>query len=150
MAIDRVCGYTLQFSPGDASDLLESYLERICLLKENSGAVASHPEYQNLCLSLTDLAEEKKATLSMMNSIRDSSTAAGITVQKVPIENVPSIKDFEVLKAISKGAYGRVCLVRKRTTRDIYALKIMNRKEMHRLRLRENVLAEARPPRPPY
>ena len=37
-----------------------------------------------------------------------------------------TIKDFEFLKLISKGAYGRVWLVRRVKTGDTYAMKIVN------------------------
>jgi hypothetical protein len=36
------------------------------------------------------------------------------------------INDFEFLKMISKGAYGRVWLVKRKKTNDIYAMKIIN------------------------
>jgi hypothetical protein len=35
-----------------------------------------------------------------------------------------SIEDFEVLKPISRGAFGRVYLARKRTTGDLFAIKV--------------------------
>ena len=35
-----------------------------------------------------------------------------------------SIDDFEVLKPISRGAFGRVYLARKRTTGDLFAIKV--------------------------
>ena len=34
------------------------------------------------------------------------------------------IDDFEVLKPISRGAFGRVYLARKRTTGDLFAIKV--------------------------
>ena len=34
------------------------------------------------------------------------------------------IEDFEVLKPISRGAFGRVYLAKKRTTGDLYAIKV--------------------------
>ena len=36
------------------------------------------------------------------------------------------IDDFEFIKLISKGAFGRVWLVKKKTTGDFYAMKIVN------------------------
>ena len=33
------------------------------------------------------------------------------------------LKDFDVLKFLGKGAFGRVYLVRRKLTNDIYALK---------------------------
>ena len=35
-----------------------------------------------------------------------------------------SIEDFEILKPISRGAYGRVFLARKRATGDLFAMKV--------------------------
>jgi hypothetical protein len=35
----------------------------------------------------------------------------------------PSIKDFDIIKPISKGAFGSVFLAKKRTTGDYYAIK---------------------------
>lgn len=34
------------------------------------------------------------------------------------------INDFEIIKPISKGAYGKVFLARKRTTGDLFAIKV--------------------------
>lgn len=35
-----------------------------------------------------------------------------------------TIDDFEIIKPISRGAFGRVCLARKRTTGDLFAIKV--------------------------
>ena len=35
-----------------------------------------------------------------------------------------SISDFEILKPISRGAFGRVYLARKAATGDLYAIKV--------------------------
>ena len=40
-----------------------------------------------------------------------------------------TIDDFEVIKGLSSGAYGKVCLARKRTSRDYFALKIIDREK---------------------
>ena len=37
-----------------------------------------------------------------------------------------SIQDFDFIKLLAKGAYGRVWLVRRKVTGDIYAMKIIN------------------------
>jgi hypothetical protein len=57
-------------------------------------------------------------------------------------KKAPSIHDFQILKPISKGAYGRVFLAQKITTKDVYAIKVLNRQEMRTNRQRENVLLE--------
>lgn len=35
-----------------------------------------------------------------------------------------SIDDFEIIKPISRGAFGKVFLARKRTTKDLFAIKV--------------------------
>ncbi|KAG8810651.1 Serine/threonine-protein kinase [Serendipita sp. 399] len=39
-------------------------------------------------------------------------------------------KDFEILKLVGKGTFGRVFQVRKKDTRRIYAMKVLNKKEI--------------------
>lgn len=41
-----------------------------------------------------------------------------------PLKDRTSIDDFEILKPISRGAYGRVFLAKKRTTGDLFAIKV--------------------------
>ena len=47
---------------------------------------------------------------------------------KVPVKRNPviGINDFEEIKLISKGAFGRVVLVKRKATNDYYAMKIIN------------------------
>ena len=42
----------------------------------------------------------------------------------------PSIEDFQVLKRVSSGAYGKVYLCKKHTTGDIYAVKVIRKKDL--------------------
>ena len=42
------------------------------------------------------------------------------------IDNSLSIKDFECIRLINKGAFGRVWLVKRKSTNDLYAMKIVN------------------------
>ena len=55
-----------------------------------------------------------------------------------------TIDDFEVLKRISSGAYGKVYLARKKKTRDLYALKVQRKADMVRKNMVDNVIAERR------
>jgi serine/threonine-protein kinase RIM15 len=40
-----------------------------------------------------------------------------------------SIEDFEVMKGLSSGAYGKVCLVKKSSSGDHFAMKIIDREK---------------------
>ncbi|CAG8579485.1 10890_t:CDS:2 [Paraglomus occultum] len=54
----------------------------------------------------------------------------------------PSIKDFEIIKPISKGAFGSVYLSKKRTTGDYYAIKVLKKSDMIAKNQVTNVKAE--------
>ncbi|KAL5981569.1 hypothetical protein ACLOJK_015631 [Asimina triloba] len=53
-----------------------------------------------------------------------------------------SIDDFDILKPISKGAFGKIFLARKRTTGDLFAIKILKKLDMIRKNDIEHILAE--------
>jgi serine/threonine-protein kinase RIM15 len=54
----------------------------------------------------------------------------------------PSIKDFEIIKPISKGAFGSVYLAKKRSTGDYYAIKVLKKADMVAKNQVTNVKAE--------
>ena len=41
-----------------------------------------------------------------------------------------SIKDFILLKTLSSGAYGKVILARKKATKDLFAIKVLDKNVM--------------------
>jgi microtubule-associated serine/threonine kinase len=51
-----------------------------------------------------------------------------------------SIDDFEIIKPISRGAFGRVYLARKRATGDLYAVKVMRKADL----VRKNMVQSAK------
>ncbi|XP_057469292.1 probable serine/threonine protein kinase IRE4 isoform X1 [Actinidia eriantha] len=53
-----------------------------------------------------------------------------------------SIEDFEIIKPISRGAFGKVYLARKRTTGDLFAIKVLKKLDMIRKNDIERILAE--------
>ncbi|CAO1620589.1 unnamed protein product [Parajaminaea phylloscopi] len=53
-----------------------------------------------------------------------------------------SIRDFDILKPISKGAFGSVYLAKKRTTGDYYAIKVLKKSDMIAKNQITNVKAE--------
>ena len=54
----------------------------------------------------------------------------------------PGIHDFEILKPVSRGAYGRVYLASKRRTGDVFAIKVLEKKEIVRKNQVERIMAE--------
>ena len=57
-------------------------------------------------------------------------------------KNLTSIRDFDILKLISRGAFGKVYLARKRTTQDLYAIKVLKKKDMIKKNMVNHVIAE--------
>lgn len=51
--------------------------------------------------------------------------------QKLTGSNI-SKKDFEMISVIGKGSYGKVMLVKKRDTGQLYALKVLKKAEIIR------------------
>jgi len=89
---------------------------------------------------------EKYRTLSLMTRIHNELVSLGLSSgfiqQRESSKRMPSILDFEFVKPISRGAHGRVCLVRKKSTRDTFAMKILRKDVLIRNRMRDNVFAE--------
>ncbi|KAJ3511944.1 hypothetical protein NLJ89_g3813 [Agrocybe chaxingu] len=54
----------------------------------------------------------------------------------------PSIKDFDIIKPISKGAFGSVFLAKKKATGDYYAIKVLKKADMIAKNQITNVKAE--------
>ncbi|KAK9325537.1 hypothetical protein V1517DRAFT_269636 [Lipomyces orientalis] len=54
----------------------------------------------------------------------------------------PSIKDFEVIKPISRGAFGSVYLTKKKNTGDYFAIKVLKKSDMIAKNQVTNVKAE--------
>ncbi|KAI9506081.1 serine/threonine protein kinase 15, partial [Coemansia spiralis] len=60
------------------------------------------------------------------------------------LQRMPSIDDFDFVKPISRGAFGRVYLARKKATKDLYAIKVMRKKDMINKNMVTQALAERR------
>nr|CAG4715903.1 unnamed protein product [Naegleria fowleri] len=54
------------------------------------------------------------------------------------------IHSFELLKVIGEGSFSKVCLVRKKDTRQIYALKVLDKAEIKRRNQVEHTITEKR------
>ncbi|KAJ9445533.1 putative serine/threonine protein kinase IRE4 [Diplonema papillatum] len=52
------------------------------------------------------------------------------------------ISDFNIKGVIARGAFGRIFLVEKRSTRDLYALKVMSKNEMFHRHMTQKLLNE--------
>ncbi|KAI9653110.1 MAG: rim15, signal transduction response regulator [Alyxoria varia] len=75
-------------------------------------------------------------------SRHQSSPHLTMTNNPQPRAPPPSIKDFEIIKPISKGAFGSVYLTKKKSTGDYYAIKALKKADMVAKNQVANVKAE--------
>ncbi|KAA8537649.1 hypothetical protein F0562_027257 [Nyssa sinensis] len=81
-----------------------------------------------------------KSSKFMLDNASQSSTAS--TPLHPLHKERTSIDDFEIIKPISRGAFGKVFLARKRTTGDLFAIKVLKKLDMIRKNDIERILAE--------
>lgn len=87
----------------------------------------------------------------LLNPSSSSSSSAFLTERPplspllVPMSvkhTVPSIKDYEIIKPISKGAFGSVFLAKRKVTGDYFAIKVLKKSDMIAKNQVTNVKAE--------
>ncbi|KAJ8536695.1 hypothetical protein K7X08_035096 [Anisodus acutangulus] len=101
-------------------------------------------KYVLLCGHIEDEKVEPSNTTGDCDSSTEDDTSR--SVRASPINTLSkdrtSIEDFEIIKPISRGAFGRVFLARKRATGDLFAIKVLKKADMIRKNAVENILAE--------
>ncbi|XP_021730315.1 probable serine/threonine protein kinase IRE [Chenopodium quinoa] len=127
--------YSIQDRKVDAL-VVETFGRRIeKLLQEKYVQLYAQIEDEKVHSSQTladeDSSVEDEATRSLRTSPINTST-----------KDRTSIEDFEIIKPISRGAYGRVFLARKRATGDLFAIKVLKKADMIRKNAVESILAE--------
>ncbi|KAI3757087.1 hypothetical protein L6452_04620 [Arctium lappa] len=85
-------------------------------------------------ITSTIIDEDAPLDDDVMRSLRTSPIHSG--------KDRTSIDDFEIIKPISRGAFGRVFLAKKRTTGDLFAIKVLKKADMIRKNAVESILAE--------
>ncbi|CAN6357134.1 unnamed protein product [Urochloa humidicola] len=88
---------------------------------------------------LHPIDEEGPAPATAVTSRALTGNAAGAGGR---LKDRTSIEDFEIIKPISRGAFGRVFLARKRVTGDLFAIKVLKKADMIRKNAVESILAE--------
>ncbi|PKU69987.1 probable serine/threonine protein kinase IREH1 isoform X1 [Dendrobium catenatum] len=99
--------------------------------------------HQEKYLQLCDAIDLEK--FDVTNTIMDEEDVAR-SLRGSPVHPInkdrTSIDDFEIIKPISRGAFGRVFLAKKRTTGDLFAIKVLRKADMILKNAVESILAE--------
>jgi len=114
----------LAFFFKDDVNLIEFTTTEDCKKKGLCRIPKSDPELMNEDSLLLRFDEKDKKR----QKVRDS-TETMFTLNKNKDAKV-SIDDFEILKVLGRGAFGKVMLVEKRDDRELYALKSMHKEEI--------------------
>nr|DAD35746.1 TPA_asm: hypothetical protein HUJ06_006386 [Nelumbo nucifera] len=98
-------------------------------------------------LQLCELVDDEKIDITSTTIDEDSPLEDDVirSLRTSPIHSTKdrtSIDDFEIIKPISRGAFGRVFLAKKRTTGDLFAIKVLKKADMIRKNAVESILAE--------
>uniref|UniRef100_A0A6N2KG99 non-specific serine/threonine protein kinase n=1 Tax=Salix viminalis TaxID=40686 RepID=A0A6N2KG99_SALVM len=98
-------------------------------------------------LQLCELVEDEKVDLTSTVIHEDTPLEDDVvrSMRTSPIHSSKdrtSIDDFEIIKPISRGAFGRVFLAKKRATGDLFAIKVLKKADMIRKNAVESILAE--------
>ncbi|KAJ0546731.1 putative protein kinase AGC-MAST family [Helianthus annuus] len=101
-------------------------------------------KYVLLCGQIDDDKIESSSNLANEDSSVEDETARSLRASPVNAfsKDRTSIEDFEIIKPISRGAFGRVFLAKKRATGDVFAIKVLKKADMIRKNAVESILAE--------
>ncbi|KAL4574650.1 hypothetical protein LXL04_021486 [Taraxacum kok-saghyz] len=104
------------------------------LIREKYLQLCEMVDDEKVDISSTVIDEDAPLEDDVVRSLRTSPMHSG--------KDRTSIDDFEIIKPISRGAFGRVFLAKKRTTGDLFAIKVLKKADMIRKNAVESILAE--------
>ena len=102
------------------------------------------PEIQSLIDEAKTAASEKRKSVFAYCAAKDQLRQTYINKQPSVKHstNQVTIADFEFLKRVSRGAFARVFLARKKSTGDIYAIKVQSKQDVVNKNQGKRILAE--------
>ncbi|KAK3137061.1 hypothetical protein QOZ80_5BG0447150 [Eleusine coracana subsp. coracana] len=123
--------------------VVETFGRRIAkLLQEKFLLLCAHIDDDATLTTMGPIDEDGPITLSESTSTSSRAMTSNNNGNCGVIKDRTSIEDFEIIKPISRGAFGRVFLARKRVTGDLFAIKVLKKADMIRKNAVESILAE--------
>ncbi|KAF2317559.1 hypothetical protein GH714_024573 [Hevea brasiliensis] len=99
-------------------------------------------KYLQLCELVEDERVDITSTVIDEDAPLEDDVVQSLRTSPIYSKDRTSIDDFEIIKPISRGAFGRVFLAKKRTTGDLFAIKVLKKADMIRKNAVESILAE--------
>jgi hypothetical protein len=132
--VERINSPILGTSP--RSSRLSSFFQSYSGLSSNGSNGSSGPPSSNPMMASAGLSPGPPPSQSVSASAVSSPLlpptipSQSYSSSLLPGRSIPSIKDYEIIKPISKGAYGSVYLAKKRLTGEYYAIKVLRKSDM--------------------
>ncbi|CAH9059740.1 unnamed protein product [Cuscuta epithymum] len=103
-----------------------------------------HEKYVLLCGHIEEEKGDSPTSAADEESSVDEDTIRSLRASPIrqSSKDRTSIEDFEIIRPISRGTFGRVFLAKKRATGDLFAIKVLRKADMIRKNAVENILAE--------
>lgn len=114
---------------------LNGYQDLQLLMEDIKDIQNSNPKDREIITYITKL---EQYIISKMEITLERVKVGGETKPKKRIK----ITDFDIIKNIGAGAYGRVFLARKKNTKDLFAIKTLKKEEIHKKKQYKRILAE--------
>lgn len=107
-------------------DLFDCPLEQEFFTESRDYYFIYREKYVSLCGQIEDEKTESSNIVADDDSFVDEDTIRSLRASPINqcSKDRTSIEDFEIIKPISRGAFGRVFLARKRATGDLFAIKV--------------------------
>ena len=104
----------------------------------------SIPTTEFISPTISAQTHRRQSSVALSGDVLPPPTSPRLTSSSYPQARAvpPSIKDFEIIKPISKGAFGSVYLSKKKSTGDYFAIKVLKKADMVAKNQVTNVKAE--------
>ncbi|XP_055827518.1 probable serine/threonine protein kinase IREH1 isoform X2 [Solanum dulcamara] len=99
-------------------------------------------KYLQLCELVDDDKVDISSTVIDEDAPLEDDVVRSLRTSPIHSKDRTSIDDFEIIKPISRGAFGRVFLAKKKATGDFFAIKVLKKADMIRKNAVESILAE--------
>ncbi|KAL6847148.1 hypothetical protein ACP4OV_023001 [Aristida adscensionis] len=99
-------------------------------------------KFMQLCGQIDDMNTDQLGPIYEDGPAENSVSSRATQALNGKFKDRTSIEDFEIIKPISRGAFGRVFLAKKRVTGDLFAIKVLKKADMIRKNAVESILAE--------
>lgn len=114
----------------DPNERVNVCLDRLVKLGANAPTILPHVIRIRSQIEILQKRLQELSRLRMSLVARNSLTVASApdTTPRIPRLRFQGFDDFEKVRFISKGGYGKVILARKKRTGDLYAIKVMEKR----------------------